>query len=118
MVHEHPLPPEITQLILATQRLGHFEQTFHATPRHLLRRRGSRPEHALTEEQLAGIDLPTLLVFAHDDPMGGPAVGERMAAAMPHAELHVVDGGHAPRVHHAARIAPLVESFLQRMSNG
>lgn len=116
MVHEHPLPLEIAELVLATERLDHFEGTFLATLNHLLRLRGNRPERALTAEQLAAVDLPTLLVFADDDPMGGPAVGERVAAAMPDADLHVVDGGHAPWIHHAARIAPLVESFLHRTS--
>lgn len=116
MVHEHPLPPEIAQLILATERLDHFEDTFLATLNHLIRLRGNRPEHALNAEQLAAIDLPTLLVFAENDPMGGPSVGERVAAAMPDADLHIVDGGHAPWLHHAAQIAPLVESFLHRTS--
>lgn len=115
-VHEHPLPPEITQLIVATERLDHFEETFLATLNQLIRLRGNRPEHALTAEQLATIDLPTLLVFANDDPMGGPSVGERVAAAMPDADLHIVDGGHAPWLHHAAQIAPLLEPFLHRTS--
>lgn len=115
-VHEHPLPPEIAQLIVATERLDHFKETFLATLNHLIRLRGSRPERALTADQLGAIDLSTLLVFANDDPMGGPSVGERVAAAMPDAELHVVDGGHAPWLHHAAQIAPLLEPFLQRSS--
>ncbi len=114
MVHEHPLPPEIAQLILATERLDHFPETFLATLNQLIRLRGNRPDHALTAEQLAAIDLPTLLVFAKDDPMGGPSVGERVAAATHNAELHIVDGGHAPWLHHAAQIAPLLESFLHR----
>lgn len=114
IVHEHPLPPEITQLILATEQLEHFEDTFLATLNHLVRLRGNRHEHALTAEELARIDQPTLLVFAADDPMGGPSVGERVAAATPDAELHIVDGGHAPWLHHAAQIAPLVETFLHR----
>jgi pimeloyl-ACP methyl ester carboxylesterase len=116
MVHEHPIPPEIAQLILTTERLDHFEDTFLTTLNHLIRLRGNRPEHALTAEQLARIGLPTLLVFAHDDPMGGPSVGARIAAALPDAELHIVDGGHAPWLHYAAQIAPLVRTFLHRTS--
>lgn len=116
IVHEHPLPHEIAQLILATERLDHFEETFLTTLNHLIRLRGNRPDRALTAEQLAAIDLPTLLVFANNDPMGGPSVGERVAAAMLDAELHIVDGGHAPWLHSTAQIAPLVESFLHRTS--
>ncbi len=116
MVHEDPLPSEIAALILATERLEHFEATFLATLNRLVRIRGNRPERALTAEELATIDLSTLLVFAKDDPMGGPSVGERVAAVTPDAELHIVEGGHAPWIHHAAQIAPLVASFLRRVN--
>jgi pimeloyl-ACP methyl ester carboxylesterase len=113
MVHEHPLTPEIAQLILATERLDHFEVTFLLTLRRLLRLRGSRPELALTADQLGLIELPALLVFAADDPMGGPAVGERVADVMPGAELCVVEGGHAPWLHHADQIAPPLAAFFE-----
>ncbi len=112
MVNEHPLPPEIAELILATERLGHFEPTFLAMLHRLLRLRGNRPELALTAEQLALVRAPTLLLFAADDPMGAGTVGERVAAAMIDADLHVVDGGHAPWLQHADQIAPLINAFL------
>ena len=112
MVHEHPLPPVIARLILATERLDHFHDAFLAMLHQLVRLRGGRPERALNADQLAQIQTPTLLVFAADDPMGGAAIGTRVAAAMPNAELHVVDGGHAPWVHHADQISPLVTAFI------
>ncbi|MFW2333284.1 alpha/beta fold hydrolase [Ilumatobacter sp.] len=115
MVHEHPLPPDVARLILATERLDHFEDTFLSMLRELLRLRGSRPELALTADQLKRIEVPTLLVFAADDPMGAAAVGERVARAIPDSELHVVDGGHAPWLHHADQIVPLVSAFLERV---
>ncbi|MGK2949213.1 MAG: alpha/beta fold hydrolase [Acidimicrobiales bacterium] len=116
MVHEHPLPVEIGQLVLATERLDHFEDTFLSTLHQLLRLRGNRPDLALTSEQLARIDAPTLLVFADDDPMGDEGVGERVARAMPNAQLHVVEGGHAPWLHHADQIAPALAAFLLQVS--
>lgn len=116
MVNEYPLPPEVHQLILATERLDHFEDTFLATLTQLVRLRGSRLELSLDAEQLAGIDTPTVLIFSENDPMGGPSVGERVAAAMPNAELHIVDGGHAPWIHHADQIAPLLSAFLTQAS--
>ncbi len=114
MVHEHPLPAEIADVILATERLDHFEGTFLATLNGLVRLRGSRPEMALTGEQLARIAVPTLLVFARNDPMGDDRVGHRVAAAMRNAELHIVDGGHVPWIHHADQIAPPLTAFLAR----
>lgn len=115
MVHEHPLPPELGRLILATERLDHFDPTFRRMLNRLLRLRGSRPTLAIDAGQLAAIDTPTLLVFARNDPMGGPDTGAAVAAAMPDVELHVVDGGHAPWVHHADQVAPILTAFLHRV---
>ncbi len=116
MVHEHPLPPVIAKLILATERLDHFQDAFLAMLHRLVRLRGSRPDATLTADQLAHIKTPTLLVFAVDDPMGGEAIGKRVADAMADAELHVVEGGHAPWIHHADQISPLVTAFIERVN--
>jgi pimeloyl-ACP methyl ester carboxylesterase len=116
MVKEHPLPPEIVRLILATERLSHFEDTFLAMLNRLLRLRGNRPDLALTADHLTRIQAPTLLVFAKDDPMGAAPIGQRMADGMADTELHIVDGGHAPWLHHADQIAPLLTTFVQRIS--
>ena len=116
MVHEHPLPDDIARLVLATERLDHFESAFRSMLHRLLRLRGARPNVSLTSTELATVQAPSLLVFARDDPMGGPAVGERMVETMPDARLHVVDGGHAPWVHHADQIAPAIVRFLDQIS--
>ncbi len=118
MVNEHPLPREIAQLILATERLDHFEETFPAMLNRLVRLRGNRPDLALNAHELSRIETPTLLVFARNDPMGGVDVGQQMSALVTDAELHIVNGGHAPWIHHAAQIAPALISFLRRVSLG
>jgi pimeloyl-ACP methyl ester carboxylesterase len=117
MVGEHPLPTEIARLILATERLPHFEHAFLSMLHRLLRLQGNRAEFALTSEQLARIAVPTLLVFARRDPMGAPPVGRRMAAAMTAAQLRVVDGGHAPWLQHADQIGPVINAFLDEIDN-
>lgn len=116
MVHEHPLPPVIAQLILATERLDHFERAFLAMLHQLVRLRGNRPGFALTADQLGDIGAPALLVFAAEDPMGDSTVGQQVADVMADAELHVVAGGHAPWIHHADQISPLVTTFIKRVS--
>ena len=113
MVNEHPLPGEIAELLVATGRLPEFEQTLLSMLRVLLRLRGARPELGLTVDQLSQIDHRSLLLFGADDPFGGPAVGEQAARALPNAQLEVVDGGHAPWIHHADQIAPHINDFLR-----
>ncbi len=115
MVNEDPLPPDIAALVLATEQLDNFEQAFLAMLNRLLRLRGNRPGIALTAAQLAQIEAPTLLVFASDDPMGAADVGERVADALADAELHVIDGGHAPWLHHVDQIIPVVSAFLEHV---
>jgi pimeloyl-ACP methyl ester carboxylesterase len=116
MVNEDPLPPDIAALVLATEQLDDFEQAFLTMLHQLLRLRGNRPELALTGEQLAQIEAPNLLVFAANDPMGAADVGERVANALADAELHVIDGGHAPWLHHADQITPVISAFLARVA--
>lgn len=112
MVSEHPLPVEIADLILATERLPGFEPTFLAALNALVRLRGSRPEMALTADQLGLIEQPTLLVFGADDPMGAALVGERVAEALPDAALHLVEGGHAPWLRQSEHIGLLVSAHV------
>lgn len=116
MVKEYPLPPEIADLLLATEQRPGFEATFLATLHTLVRLRGSRPDMAMTPEQLAHVVQPSLVIFGMDDPMGSASVGEDLAEILPDAELHIVDGGHAPWVHHADQIGPLVSAFLTRIT--
>lgn len=112
MVREYPLPQEIADLLLATERLPGFKSTFLALLHCLIRLRGSRPTAALTHDQLTQINKPSLLIFGRNDPMGSAPVGRRVAEALPDAELHIVDGGHTPWIHHTDQIAPLVTKFL------
>ena len=112
MVNEYPLPPELADLILATERLPGFRHTFLAMLNALIRLRGSRPAMRLTAEQLSRVTQPTLVFWGQDDPFGSVETGERMVKAMPDAELHVVGGGHAPWLTQAERIGPLVTHFL------
>jgi len=114
MVNEHPLAPELADLLLATERLAGFREMFLATLHVLLRLRGSRPELRLSAGQLAQIHQQTLLVWGEDDPFGSAEVGEQVASAMPTAELIPIAGGHAPWLSKAEQIGPSIVDFLRR----
>jgi pimeloyl-ACP methyl ester carboxylesterase len=114
MVNEHPLVPELADLLLATEQMPGFRETFLSTLNALLRLRGTRPQLRLTADQLARIGQPTLVFWGKEDTFGPPAVGERMVDALPSAELHVVDAGHAPWLTQAEHIGALATPFLRR----
>ena len=112
MVNQHPLDEELIDLLVETERLPHFRGTLLAMLHRLIRLRGSRPSMALTSEQLAEVEAPTLVLWGDEDPFGDVGVGRRMAEAMPNAELHVVRGGHAPWLSDTRRAAELANHFL------
>lgn len=112
MVHEHPLPPEIGELLLETERLPDFQPTFLTMLNRLLRLRGSRPELAMNAEQLSRVRAPSQLVVGDDDPFGGPADVERIRDALPSLRIDVVEGGHAPWLRNGERVGDLVNAFL------
>jgi pimeloyl-ACP methyl ester carboxylesterase len=61
-----------------------------------MRRGRSRPENVFTDDELAGLATDVRFVWGDADVYGPPAIGERAAAIMPDAQLHVIPGGHAP----------------------
>lgn len=114
LVHQHPLPPEIAEVILETERMPGFERTFRSNLRALLRLRGARPRRALTASQLSAVEQPSLLVFADRDPMGSRPAGRRMAECLPDSELRFTEGGHCPWINEPERIGAWVMEFLER----
>lgn len=114
VVKQHPLVPELVDLLVATERMPGFRDQLLSTLHRLVRLRGSRPALRLTAAELARIEQPALLVWGEDDPFGSPGVGAGMAAAMPAATLHVVRGGHAPWLTEAEAIGHLIAPFIHR----
>ena len=112
MVNEFPLSAELAELLLATERLPDFRQTFLSTLNALIRLRGNRPDMRLSAKQLEQIAQPTLVFWGENDPFGSVEVGERMVKVMPNAELHVIGGGHAPWLKHSKQIAQIANPFM------
>jgi pimeloyl-ACP methyl ester carboxylesterase len=64
--------------------------------------------------EIPRIDSPALLLWGDSDPISPAAVGERLAALLPSARLHVARGAdHDLAQTHAAELAPLVEAHLR-----
>jgi pimeloyl-ACP methyl ester carboxylesterase len=63
--------------------------------------------------RLPEVSAPTLLLWGDADPFSPIAVGERLAQKLPRARLEVIPGGdHDLGLHHAGRLAPLIDAHL------
>jgi pimeloyl-ACP methyl ester carboxylesterase len=66
-------------------------------------------------EQIGAITIPVLLLWGDADPISPVAVGRRLAALLPRAELVVFPGGtHDLILERAAEVAPHVDRYLAR----
>jgi pimeloyl-ACP methyl ester carboxylesterase len=64
-------------------------------------------------DRLASLTIPALLLWGDADPISPVAVGRRLAALLPAAQLEVLPGGtHDLVMESAAEIAPLIDRHL------
>lgn len=104
--------PELRDLLVETERLPNYARTLRTMLPSLVRIRGARRRAIVTEDDLRRIEHPVQLIWGDRDPFGSVSVGEAAVAALPDAELHVVEGGHAPWLDSPADIATHVMAFL------
>jgi len=65
--------------------------------------------------QIPTIEAPALLLWGDADTVSPVAVGRRLAALLPNAALHVIQGGaHDFAMTHAEEIAPLIRAHVER----
>lgn len=65
--------------------------------------------------QLHKIKSPTLLLWGDADPISPVSAGQRLAALLPNAKLHIVSGGdHNLVMIHAKEVAPLIDAHLAK----
>lgn len=57
---------------------------------------------------------PTLIMSGNDDPIVPPVNARIMARLIPHAKLHIVNGGHLFLLTEKEQVAPLVYQFLRK----
>ncbi|NML15943.1 alpha/beta fold hydrolase [Azohydromonas caseinilytica] len=71
--------------------------------------------HEDLSARLPDIRIPTLLLWGGADPISPVAVGQRLSALLPKAELHVFSGGdHDLANTFAADVAPLIDAHLRK----
>ncbi len=95
----------------------HWQQRWSALPKPALRQAyttlTSREDDV--SPRLAELTMPALVIHGAEDLAIGVDVAREFAAALPNAELVVVDGaGHAANLTHPAIVNAAIESFLAR----
>jgi pimeloyl-ACP methyl ester carboxylesterase len=79
----------------------------------IVRGTGWRPGLPYDDTALAGIDAPTLFVYGTNDEVGDAAMWGRFVAAMPDAELEIIEGaGHMPWFDRPREVAARIGRFL------
>jgi pimeloyl-ACP methyl ester carboxylesterase len=61
---------------------------------------------------LPAVRQRTLIVAGTDDPIIPVINAHLMNALLPHARLHLHDGGHIDLVQNATQLAPVIDEFL------
>ena len=69
-------------------------------------------------EELANVDVPTMIIWGRDDAITPPFVAEQFCDHIPTAELVFIDEcGHAPPIEQPAEFARLLDTFLDDMKS-
>ncbi len=81
--------------------------------RAIVDRRGYVPGLVLEQDEIAGIEQPTLMVYGARDPIGSVEIWRRFVGLIPRGELEVVDGGgHLVWYDDPAGVGDRVQRFL------
>lgn len=108
--------PEVRDLVVALERLPHFQAAWLDLMNASLRPTGPRSTVALTEDQLSHLTQPVQLLWGDQDPFGTVDAGRHAAQSIPQSELHVLPGGHAPWLQATGAAATLAAGFLRRQA--
>lgn len=105
----------VTDELVAVRRTIYSREGFATSMRHILclQQPEVRARNVITDDELAGLDIPTLVVWTSDDPSGPAKTGMHIAEVLPHGRFELISGaGHWPQWEQADKFNHLVDSFL------
>lgn len=108
-------PASVTQELVDVRRTIYAQPPFAESMRNImcLQDGDVRARNMITDDELAAITVPALVVWTSDDPSGPAAVGLRMADKLPNGRFELVEGaGHWPQWERHRRFNELVLDFL------
>jgi pimeloyl-ACP methyl ester carboxylesterase len=96
------------------QNLPHYAISSLSLMERCNRLRGSRPDIRIDREALTKARGPVLMLWGENDPFASVAKGEKIAAAIPGARLHVLkNAGHLPWLDYPGECGRLICGFLE-----
>ncbi|HVM34552.1 MAG TPA: alpha/beta hydrolase [Actinomycetota bacterium] len=104
-------PRELIDATHALFRLPHYRRSMWRLLGSFVDRNG--PSLALSNEDLAAIDVPVMFVWGTRDVYMKAAQGRVAVERMPNATLEIVDAGHAPWLDDPALCAARIDTFLR-----
>jgi pimeloyl-ACP methyl ester carboxylesterase len=110
--------PEIIELLVAsgrnpvTARTDLAEGRTIISPLALISRSGFRKRMRVRHEELQKLSIPTLLIWGKNEPLGNAKVANEVSELIPHCQLEIIPGGHAPWLGHSHQTAKLITTFV------
>ena len=107
------LHPDLLDSLVAGARDPVATRANLAELRALLSGRGIREDMRLSDHDLRGLTMPTLMIWGDRDPVVPVAQARAAAAQMPSVRLEVLPAGHVPQLGHPDRVATLLAEFAR-----
>jgi len=110
-------PSSVTDELVAIRRGVYSRPGFAESMRHILCLQDPeiRRRNLVTDEELAAIKAPTLVIWTSDDPSGPAKAGLDMAERIPAGEFHLIkNAGHWPQWEQQEQFDRIVLEFLGR----
>ncbi|HEV8295923.1 MAG TPA: alpha/beta fold hydrolase [Acidimicrobiales bacterium] len=109
-------PTSVTDELVSIRQKIYARPGFATSMRHILCLQNPvvRERNLLTDDELARISAPTLVLWTSDDPSGPAAEGRSITARIPNAQFALIRGaGHWPQWEQAKRFNELHIAFLK-----
>jgi 2-hydroxy-6-oxonona-2,4-dienedioate hydrolase len=113
-------PRSVTDELVAIRRRMYSRPGFADSMRHILCLQDPeiRRRNLVTDDELAAISAPTLVIWTSDDPSGPAKAGLDMAERIPAGEFRLIEGaGHWPQWEQQERFDQIVLEFLGRAND-
>jgi pimeloyl-ACP methyl ester carboxylesterase len=105
--------PELIESIVAAARDPIASAANLAELRAIITPIGFRPSARIDPDELRRLDVPTLLIWGDQDPVGNAEVAHETARLMPRAQLELLPAGHVPYLGHPQRVSELLSTFIR-----